>query len=180
LSRWEAPSAEVDRNGTWRLDDALLTRWPTSGGASARVTTSSGTRQIWNSDLSLGVVNAAMLKASQMSTLELYRYKQHLAAQEQASQRYDIQFWRKALYPFACLVMMALALPFAYLHARAGGISARVFVGIMLGIGFVLLNNLASHVGLLRDWSPFAVAAAPSLLFLLLSMGAFAWLVRYR
>jgi lipopolysaccharide export system permease protein len=76
--------------------------------------------------------------------------------------------------------MMALALPFAYLHARGGGISARVFIGIMLGISFVLLNNLASHVGLLRDWSPFAVAAAPSLLYLLISMTAFGWLVRYR
>jgi len=37
--------------------------------------------------------------------------------------------------------MMALALPFAYLHARAAGISLKVFGGIMLGISFVLLNK---------------------------------------
>jgi lipopolysaccharide export system permease protein len=76
--------------------------------------------------------------------------------------------------------MVALALPFAYLHARAGGISAKVFGGIMLGISFVLLNNLAGHLGLLKNWTPWAVAAAPSLLYLALSMSAFAWLVRYR
>jgi lipopolysaccharide export system permease protein len=76
--------------------------------------------------------------------------------------------------------MVALALPFAYLHARAGGVSFKVFGGIMLGISFVLLNNLAGHIGVLRDWTPWVVAASPSVIYLLLSLAAFAWLVRYR
>ena len=76
--------------------------------------------------------------------------------------------------------MVALALPFAYLHARAGGVSYKVFGGIMLGISFVLLNNASGHLGLLRHWTPWLAAAAPSGLYLLISMGAFAWLVRYR
>jgi lipopolysaccharide export system permease protein len=76
--------------------------------------------------------------------------------------------------------MVALALPFAYLHARSGGVSLKVFGGIMLGISFVLLNNVAGHLGLLREWTPWVVAAAPSAIYLLLSMAAFSWLVRYR
>jgi lipopolysaccharide export system permease protein len=115
-----------------------------------------------------------------MSTVELWRYSQHLSDQEQSAQRYQIQFWKKALYPLACLVLTALALPFAYLHARAGGISIKVFGGIMLGICFVLINNVAGHVGLLNGWTPWIVAAAPSVLFMLLSLAAFGWLVRYR
>ena len=43
-----------------------------------------------------------------------------------------------------------------------------------------LLNNLAGHLGLLRDWTPWVVAAAPSALYLFLSLAAFSWLVRYR
>ncbi len=74
----------------------------------------------------------------------------------------------------------ALALPFAYLQARSGGVSLKVFGGIMLGISFVLINNLSSHLGLLRDWTPWIVAAAPSAFYLLLSLAAFSWLVRYR
>jgi lipopolysaccharide export system permease protein len=115
-----------------------------------------------------------------MTTLDLWRYSRHLADQEQAAQRHQIQFWKKALYPLACLVMVALALPFAYLHARAGGVSFKVFGGIMLGISFVLLNNVAGHLGLLRGWTPWVAAPPPSLVYLLLSMAAFAWLVRYR
>ena len=115
-----------------------------------------------------------------MSTLDLWRYSQHLEHQEQTSQRYELQFWRRAFYPLACIVMVALALPFAYLHARAGGISLRVFGGIMLGISFVLLNNVVGHLGLLRDWTPWIASALPSLLYLLMSLAAFTWLVRYR
>ena len=127
-----------------------------------------------------GAGAAAVLPAQSMSTFELYRYTAHLSAQEQSAQAHNIQFWRKAFYPFACFVMVALALPFAYLHGRAGGISLKVFGGIMLGIAFVLLNNLTGHLGLLRNWTPWIVAAAPSALFLLMSLAAFAWLVRYR
>ena len=45
-----------------------------------------------------------------MSTVDLARYIGHLAENEQAAQIYQIQFWKRALYPFACLVMVALAL----------------------------------------------------------------------
>lgn len=76
--------------------------------------------------------------------------------------------------------MVALALPFAYLHFRSGGISVKVFGGIMLGISFVVLNAITGHVGLLRDWTPWLVASAPSLFYLGISMAAFGWLVRYR
>jgi len=134
----------------------------------------------WPSSLDATVVAAALLPAKNMSTIDLWRYTSHLADQDQAVQRHQIQFWKKALYPLACLVMVALALPFAYLHARAGSTSFKVFGGIMLGISFVLLNNLSGHIGLLRGWTPWVAAATPSLLYLALSMAAFAWLVRYR
>jgi lipopolysaccharide export system permease protein len=76
--------------------------------------------------------------------------------------------------------MVGLALPFAYLHARSGSVSVKVFGGILLGISFVLLNSVSAHLGLLQDWTPWVAAAAPSVLYLLLSMAAFSWLVRYR
>ena len=66
------------------------------------------------------------------------------------------------------------------MHARAGGVSLKVFGGIMLGISFVLLNNVAGHIGLLSNWTPWLVACVPSALYLLLAMVAFSWLVRYR
>jgi len=181
VARIEAREGRVDTDGTWTLADAQVARWPLAraeGAPQVRLTREAS--YTWRSTLNPGVVAAAVSPLATMTTVELWRYSAHLAGQAQATERYDILFWKKALYPFACLVMMALALPFAYLHARAGGVSLKVFGGIMLGIGFVLLNNLAGHMGLLRGWTPWVAAASPSLLFLLLSLGAFTWLVRYR
>jgi lipopolysaccharide export system permease protein len=200
VARIEARAGRVGGDGTWTLSKVTVARWPVpshagSGAAPPAAPAASGPgtgngapmvqlqslpELRWPSTLSPEVVAGAVLPLKTMSTYELWRYGGHLSAQEQDSQRYEIQFWKKALYPFACLVMVALALPFAYLHARAGGVSLKVFGGIMLGISFVLLNNVASHLGMLRDWTPWVAAAMPGLVYLVMSLAAFAWLVRYR
>jgi lipopolysaccharide export system permease protein len=181
VTRISARHARIG-DGVWELDEAQLTQWPASDGLASGlvVRDERHARLTWPNTLDAGVVAAAVLPVSTMSTVELWRYSRHLSSQEQAVQRHAIQFWKKALYPLACLVMVALALPFAYLQARAGGLSFKVFGGILLGISFVLLNNMVGHLGVLRDWTPWLVAAAPSTLYLLLSLAAFAWLVRYR
>jgi lipopolysaccharide export system permease protein len=178
VERIAARTAAVDTAAVWTLRDVERIAWPQGDGRP--VATERLAELRWPSNVPAGVVAAAVLPLGSMSTVELWRYTSHLTDQEQAVQQHAIQFWRKALYPFACLVMTALALPFGYLHARAGGISFKVFGGIMLGIAFILLNNLSGHLGLLGDWTPWLAAAAPGALFLLLSLGAFAWLVRYR
>ena len=181
LTRIQSREGRVEDDGHWTLTDVDITRWPSARAASAPpVQTQRHAQWVWPSTLNAQVVSAAVLPVGTMTTLELWRYSAHLSDQEQAVQGHQIRFWRKALYPLACLVMVALALPFAYMHARAGSVSLKVFGGIMLGISFVLLNNLAGHVGVLRGWTPWLAAATPSLAYLLMSMAAFAWLVRYR
>lgn len=178
LLRLAAEHGQVEDDG-WVLNEVRLTRW-TPGSEGALPVDEERTAVRWPTRLTPQVVGAAVSPLKSMSTLDLYRYQSHLAQNEQAVQRQQIQFWKKALYPLACLVMVGLALPFAYLHARAGGVSVKVFGGILLGISFVLLNNVSTHLGLLRDWTPWVAAAAPGVFYLLLSMAAFSWLVRYR
>ena len=182
VRRLAAETAQVGKDGIWHLSKAAVTDWAgaVADEPQARVPAAEVADLAWQSTLRADVVAAALLPLSTMSTVDLFRYVRHLEENEQASQRQEIQFWMRALYPFACLVMLALALPFAYMHGRSGGISLKVFGGIMLGISFVLLNNVASHIGLLGNWTPWVVASAPSALYLLLSMAAFSWLVRYR
>jgi len=184
VRRLTADSAHVEhlgRQGAWRLTGVTETLWGPGGqGQAPRI----GERKLealdWPTTLDATVAAATVLPISSMGAVQLWRYSTHLATQEQDSQRYRQQFWKRVLYPFACLVMVALALPFAYLHARAGGISLKVFGGVMLGISFVLLNNVVGHLGALHDWTPWIAASVPSAIYLLLSMSAFAWLVRYR
>jgi lipopolysaccharide export system permease protein len=178
VRRLQAQRAVVGDEGVWTLEEVQESLWPASDEARVR-----GARHAtlqWPSTLGPAVVAAAVLPPRTMNTVDLWRYSSHLSNQDQASQLYQIQFWKRAFYPFACFVMIALALPFAYLHARAGGVSLKVFGGIMLGISFVLVNNVFGHIGLLREWTPWVAALVPSLLYLALSLAAFGWLVRYR
>jgi lipopolysaccharide export system permease protein len=194
LQNIQAQSAVVSNDSIWTLKQATITRWPVPDAQRERAAEATPPHSLdlrtrtevldtltWSSTLSADVVTAAVMPLNTMSTVELGRYVAHLSENEQAAQRHEIQFWKRALYPLACLVMVGLALPFAYMHTRGGqGISLKVFGGIMIGISFVLLNNLASHVGLLQNWTPWMVAAIPSVFYLLLSMAAFTWLIRYR
>lgn len=182
LSRTEAASgqATATASGTvWHLQDVDRTLWP-DGQAAAAMQNRHLASLDWHTTLDERLVAAAVSPIDSMSTTELWRYSRHLTNQEQTAQRYQLLFWKRALYPFACIVMMALALPFAYLQARSGGVSLKVFGGIMLGISFVLLNNVVGHLGLLHDWTPWLAALVPSLVYLALSMAAFTWLVRFR
>ena len=94
------------------------------------------------------------------------------------TQRYEIAMWKKLVYPLAALVMMALALPFAYLQDRMGAVSVKVFAGIMLGITFHMLNGLFSNLGIINSWPPFFSAITPSALFLMAAAGMLWWVER--
>ena len=115
-----------------------------------------------------------------MSAYDLLAYTRHLKANNQRTERYEIAFWKKLVYPLSIFVMMAMALPFAYLHFRAGGVSLKIFTGIMIGVSFLLVNNLFGHLGLLNAWSPFLTAALPSLFFLSVAAGTLNMVDRHR
>ncbi len=131
----------------------------------------------WPTDISAEMVSVALLKPERMRTVDLFQYIQHLQNNGQTSQRYEIEFWRKVFYPLSCLVMVVLALPFAYLHFRSGSISGYVFMGVMIGISFFMLNNLFGYAGNLNDWEPWLTAALPGIIYSLASLSAFTWLV---
>ncbi|MCZ4303168.1 LPS export ABC transporter permease LptG [Zoogloeaceae bacterium G21618-S1] len=121
----------------------------------------------WASELTPEVLSVLMVTPERMSVTTLYAYLRHLIDNNQKTDRYEIALWKKIVYPFAVLVMMALALPFAYTHDRMGGVSVKVFAGIMLGVAFHLLNGLFSNLGVINAWPPAVAALAPSTLFLI-------------
>lgn len=167
-------------DGAWLLQDAQRTEFESGGHAAAQVRQRQLPALRWPTGISQEMVSVALLKPDRMSTIALFQYVRHLSANAQSSQRYEIEFWRKVFYPLSCLVMVVLALPFAYLHFRQGGITAYVFGGVLIGISFFLLNNVFGYIGNLRNWEPWLAAAAPGMIYTLLSLGAFGWLVLRR
>ncbi|GAB4397938.1 MAG: LPS export ABC transporter permease LptG [Rhodoferax sp.] len=176
----EADAALIADDQTWLLSGVRLTRIDSDAPDSPPVQHQTLAQWRWPSQISATMVTTAVLKPERMRTVDLFAYIGHLQANAQTAQRYEIEFWKKVFYPLSCLVMVVLALPFAYLHFRNTGLTTYVFGGVMAGISFFLLNNVFGYMGTLQHWQPWLAAALPGLIYSLISLAAFTWLVLRR
>ena len=150
-----------EASGVWQLTDIVQTRFH---GTHTEVVQLESLE--WASDLSPDILSVLIVNPERMSVGHLTAYIRHLQENRQDAHQFEIALWKKMAYPFAALVMLALALPFAFTHDRMGGVSVKVFLGVMLGVGFYLLNGLFSNLGVIHRWPPFLAAIFPSLVFL--------------
>jgi len=163
-------------NGRWHLQQVERMDIGIRG-SEARMTKSRLPTLDWPTSISMDMVAAALISPDRMKIWDLVQYTQHLRQNRQNALPYEIELWRKVFYPLSCMVMLTLALPFAYLHFRSGQIAGHVFGGVMAGISFYLLNNVFNHMGNLRNWEPWITSAAPSLIYMAIALGAFGWMV---
>lgn len=159
----------------WELKEVRVTRF----GADGSVSISTEKAFVMLSSLAPETISSLMTHPDRMSSLELYRYIQYLKQNKQQSERYEIAFWKRLVYPWVIWVMMLLALPAAFLQARSGAVGTRVFAGILIGVAFHLLNSLFSHLGVLTTWPAPLMALFPSIMALGLA-GFFLYWVQYR
>ena len=175
----------VDEAGTrgWKLKDVVETRLPVvdpsdMSPSPLRTEIVREPERLWVSDLRPDIFGVLLVQPERMAALNLAQYIDHLAENHQQTDRYEIALWNKVFYPIAVLVMMVLALPFAYLHVREGSVSLKIFTGVMIGVLFYMLNKLFAHLGLLNTWPPFVIAALPSLVVLSIALSALYWIER--
>lgn len=155
-----------------RYDDS--NRWVLSG---VEKTTFEGERArieklptaIWNSAMTPSLLSVLLVNPEEMSLPDLSAYIDHLRDNKQNSTRYELARWGKLLQPAAVIVMMLLAIPFAVQSQRASGIGASLLLGIMIGLGFYFLNQLASNLTVLNDWPPLISASVPLAVFFALA-----------
>lgn len=127
-------------------------------------------RMEWRSSLNPNIFSVLLVEPEQMSAWNLYQYIHHLSDNKQKTARYEIAMWNKMVYPFAVLVMMMLALPFSSYHRREGGVSGKIFLGVVLGLSFHFAGRLFANLGSLKEWSPALSATAMTWVFLALAL----------
>ncbi|EGK71086.1 MAG: LPS export ABC transporter permease LptG [Methyloversatilis sp.] len=154
----------------WVLAEVARTDFSAEGARVTRAET-----LVWDSELSPDVMSVMLVVPERMSAWKLWHYIQHLADNHQDTGRYEIALWKKFTYPLACLVMLALALPFAYMHNRNAAVSIKVFAGVMIGVLFHMLNGLFSNLGAINSWPPYAAALTPGVLFMFAAAAMLWW-----
>ena len=183
LSIRSAASGRFDNRGIWELNDVSETRFterrsndPLDAVYSAQ--TKVIPKLSLESQVTPQILNVLLISPEKMSIVSLGRFILHLQDNKQDMQRHAIAFWKKVIYPFIIFVMLALALPFAFMKIRSGSVGIKVFGGIMLGMSFQLFNTLFSSIGLLGALPAFFTAIFPPLVYLVLAFLALKWVAR--
>ncbi len=169
----DAKSATFSPPDQWSLKEVVRTEIREDGASIEKMDSMQ-----WRSAVNPDLLSVLLVAPERMSLFGLVSYTQHLIDNHQKTGRYEIAIWKKLVYPMAVFVMVALALPFGYSYDRVGGVSLRIFTGVMLGIFFYMLNGLFSNLGVINSWPPFASAIAPSALFLMAATGLLWWVER--
>ncbi|MFK7892461.1 MAG: LptF/LptG family permease, partial [Granulosicoccus sp.] len=121
-------------------------------------------------DNSTELVSADVLKSisvdpESLSASSLYEQIRYLENNQLDSRRIELAFWIKIVSPISTIVMLMLSLPFVFSSQRSGGAGQKIFIGIMLGIIYVLLNRLLTQLAMTNGLSPALSAALPLLCF---------------
>lgn len=175
----EAPSGSYQEGKGWVLKDAVVTDFPSLLGGDPKAIPKPVVRHtepsmVLSTTLAPRILSVIVADPDHMPILDLGSYLHHLKQNHEDTSRYEVAFWKKVFYPLSILVMLALSMPFVYLSTRSGGVSLKIFVGVMIGIAFYALNNLFSYIGILSTFPPIMAAITPILVTLILAAVAIA------
>ena len=154
------------KNGEWKLKDIKQTILDKDSVKTNTIESGS-----WKSLMRPEMMNALIISPQKMSSINLLKFINYLKKNNQKSTKFEVALWEKLIHPLMPLVMIIFAIPFGFLQERSGGKFFKMFVGIIIGIVYQILNTMIRHLSLLNDWQPFISSLIPTLIFL--SIGIF-------
>lgn len=175
-----AARAVRDGSDDWVLEDIKLTTFFEDGVKTQRQERASWSELSSSGDasndsaslLSPELVTSLSVSNEHLSARNLYEQVRYLRDNQLDSNTTELSFWQKITSPLSTLVMLMLSLPFVFGSQRSGGAGQRVFVGILLGIVYVLLNKLLTQLALNAGFTPLVSAMLPLITFLVISIVA--------
>jgi lipopolysaccharide export system permease protein len=150
--------------GAWHLDKQRETRF---SGTSA--TTGHAPQPLWRNLLNPDVLSLFVVDTSSLSAYGLYKYIKYLRANGLDSHGYEVAFWAKVVKPISVLVMVLVAVPFAFGPLRSVSGGQRILVGMLVGVAFYVINVTLAQSGSVFKFNPILVAALPTAVLAVLS-----------
>ncbi len=109
-----------------------------------------------------------MANTESASTIgELLNLNHFLTANDLDHSGASLRLWQRLLLPLTTATMLLLALPFAFNVKRSGERGSRLVIGILLGVGYYMAQDIISRLCLLFHWLPIIGALTPIVLFAL-------------
>jgi lipopolysaccharide export system permease protein len=162
----------VQAGDEWRLTEVSRTQF---GDRSVTVNTLDELKR--PSSIDPNLLSAGVISPRYLPVRELLDFRRYLSANQLNADAYNQALFARLSYPLTVLATVLAGLPFVFGALRMGGLGKRLFVGILLGVGFYFFNQLASNLAEVYRVSPWIGAFAPALILI---AGALVLLKRQR
>lgn len=161
LTSFQWAKTATQRGGQWEMHDVRSTAISPQG---ARSTFQK--LRAWKSGLDPEVLELSVVHPEYLSLADLQRNIEYLRSNQQNPGTYANAYWTRALYPLNTLVLVLCALPFAFGALRSGGLGRRLFIGLLLAIGWFFLQRAVVGLGTVFGVPALAANLAPALLLI--------------
>jgi lipopolysaccharide export system permease protein len=160
-----AARAAAGANNEWMLRGYAESRF-TPG----RVLTRPGGERRLESSVSAQFLGLAVDDPHDMQIATLWRLIQYYQVNALDARPYVFAFWSRIARTVAIAFAVLLPIPFVLGSLRSAGAGARTAIGLMLGLGFFLLQKLIESGTLVFDLNPIILAWLPTALLATLSL----------
>ncbi|NCT66806.1 MAG: LPS export ABC transporter permease LptG [Rhodanobacteraceae bacterium] len=118
----------------------------------------------WHSGLDPRLLALSIIQPQYMPLRDLDRNIAYLERNQQDASSYRGVWWTRVFYPLNVLVLVFCAVPFAFGALRSGGLSKRLFIGIVLALGFYFLQRAIVSFGAVYGFHPALANLVPPLI----------------
>jgi lipopolysaccharide export system permease protein len=159
-----ADSANLDSSNRWVLSNYARTSFA-DGGVAARVQRESSEVNALNPDL----LELSVVREDLLDTPSLIRYIGYLEENGLDAHRYLVAYWSRVASVVSVIVMTVLALPFVFGSLRSAGASARLGVGLVIGLSYYVAGEVLKSGGEVYGLDPLIIAWAPTAFLILVT-----------
>lgn len=146
----------IYQGGFWQEEGVAITHLEEN---STRVEKLSSRR--WDSKLTPDLLNIIVLDAKDLSIRNLHYYINYLDSQNIKSEDYRLSFWQKILQPLATASLVLIAISFIFGPLRSVTTGQRIFIGVILGVVFEIVQRLLGPSSLVFGFSPLFAVLVP-------------------
>lgn len=162
-----AEKATFQGNQQWKLEQIKQ-----SGISTEQMTVSNQSEQIWKSSVAPDLLEIVVVSPHDLSMYDLAMYIDFLKDNHQKSHEFELAFWGRVVNPLVVLVMLLVSAPFVIGVKRGINVGGRMMIGVVIGMGFNILDKIVGHLGLIYDLNPPLMAVLPSFAVLVLALFA--------
>jgi lipopolysaccharide export system permease protein len=162
-----AEKAIFQGNQQWKLE-----RIKQSEISLQQMTASRQDEQQWQSTVAPDLLEIVVVNPNNLSMYDLAMYIDFLKGNHQKSHEFELAFWGRVVNPLVVFVMLLVSAPFVIGVKRGVNVGARMMIGVVIGMGFNIVDKIAGHIGLIYDLNPPLMAVIPSLTVLALALFA--------